>query len=88
MDPIYVLIDVVDGLKESLCKLLIRKILKFREIYTVKIFLSSRDAPHITNSLSYNHHAFAKINLDTNSAVKEDVEIFIRCRVNARGWDV
>ena len=83
-DPVYILINGVDGLKESLCKLLIRRILKFREIRTVKIFLSSRDAPHISNSLPCNHHAFTKINLDTNSTIKEDVEIFIRYRVNAR----
>ena len=84
-DPVYILIDGVDGLKESLCDLLIRRILKFMEIRMAKIFLSSGDASHISNSLPYNHHALTKINLDTHSVVKEDVEIFIRCRVNARG---
>ena len=87
-DPVYILIDGVDGLKESLCKQLIGRILKLREIYTAKIFFSSRDLPHISNSLPYNPDEFAKINLDTTTAVKEDVEVFIICKVNALGWDV
>ena len=87
-DPIYILIDGVDGLMESLCKELIGRILKFMEIRTVKISLSSRDVPHISSSLPYNTHEFAKINLDTNTAIKEDVEVFIRCRVNSWGWDI
>ena len=87
-DPVYILIDGLDRLKESLCKELIGKILKLMEIRTVKIFLSSRDVPHISNSLPHNPHEFTKINLDTNSSVKEDVEIFIICKVNAWGWDV
>ena len=87
-DPVYIVIDGVDRLKESLYKELIGRILKLMEICTVKIFLSSRDLPHISNSLPYNPHEFAKINLDTKSAVKEDVEIFIICKVNALGWDV
>ena len=87
-DPVYILIDGIDGLKESLCKELIGRILKLSEICTVKIFLSSQDLTHISNSLPYNAHEFTKINLDTNSFIKEDVEKFIRCRVNAWGWDV
>ena len=87
-DPVYILIDGIDGLQESLCKELIGKILKLMEIRTVKICLSSRDVPHISSGLPDNPHKFAKINLDTNSAVKEDVEIFIICKVNALGWDV
>ena len=87
-DPVYILIDGVDELKEGLYKELIGKILKLMEIRTVKIFLSSRDLPHISNSLPHNTHEFNKINLDANSAVKEDVEIFIICKVNALGWDV
>ena len=87
-DPVYIVIDGFDRLQESLCKELIGKILKLMEIRTVKIFLSSRDVPHISSSLPYNPHEFTKINLDTNSAVKEDVEIFIKCKVNALGWDV
>ena len=87
-DPVYILIDGVDELKESLCKELIGKILKLREIRTVKIFLSSRDVPRISSSLPDNPHEFTKINLDTNSAVKEDVETFIICKLNALGGDV
>ena len=86
-DPVYILIDGVDGLMESLCKELIRRILKLMEVRTVKIFLSSRDVPYISNNLLHNPHEYTKINLDTNNFVKEDVEIFIRCRVNAWGWD-
>ena len=87
-DPIYILIDGVDGLGENLCKELIARILKLMEIRTVKIFLSSRDVRHISSSLPHNPDEFTKINLDTNTAVKEDVEVFIRCRVNSWGWDV
>ena len=87
-DPVHIVIDGVDKLKESLCKELIGRILKLMEIRTVKIFFSSRDVPHISNSLPYNPREFTKINLDTNTAVKVDVEVFIRCRVNAWGWDV
>jgi len=69
-DPVYILIDGVDRLKKSLCKLLIRRILKLREIRTVKIFLSSRDAHHISNSLPDNSEEFTKINLDTSTIIK------------------
>ena len=90
VDPIYILIDGIDGLEEDLCKELIERILKLREIRTVKIILSSRDLPHISSSLPYNLHEFTKINLDTNTSIKEDVGKFIRswCRVNAWGWDI
>ena len=87
-DPVYILIDGVDVLKESLCNKLIGRIMKLMEIRTVKIFLSSRDVPHISSNLPDNPHEFTKINLDTNSAVKEDVEIFIICKTIARGWNV
>ena len=87
-DPVYILIEGVDRLKESLCKQLIERILKLREICTVKIYLSSRDLPHISNSLPYNPHEFININLDTNTFIKEDVGKFIRCRVNAWSWDL
>jgi len=86
-DPIYVLIDGVDGLKESLCRELIERILELMEIRTVKIFLSSRDVPHISNSLPRNRRECTRINLDTNTFIKKDVETFIRRRVNAWGWD-
>ena len=87
-DPVYILIDGVDGLKENLCKQVIERILKLMEIRTVKIFLSSRDVPHISNSLPYDSGEFTKLNLDTNTAVKEDVDIFIRYKVTKWGWDV
>jgi len=86
-DPVYILIDGVDGLGESLCKELIERILELMQIRTVKIFLSSRDVPHISNNLPRDCHEFARINLDMNSSVREDVETFIRRRVNAWGWD-
>ena len=87
-DPVYIIIDGVDGLKESLCKELIGRILGLMEIRTVKIFLSSRDVPHISNNIPCSLHEWTKINLDTNSFIKEDVESFISRRVNAWGWDV
>ena len=87
-DLVYILIDGVDGLKESLCKQLIERILRLSEIRTVKVFLSSRDLLHISNSLLYHPRQFTKINLDTTWAVKEDVEIFTRSRVHSWGWDV
>ena len=86
-DPVYILIDGIDGLKESLCKELIGRVLGLMKIRTVKIFFSSRDVPHISNNLPHNLHRCIKINLDTNSFIKEDVEHFIRRRVNAWGWD-
>jgi len=86
-DPVYILVDGVDELKESLCKDLIGRIVQLGEIRTVKIFLSSRDVPQMSNSLPYNPHEFIKINLDTNNFIKEDVGTFIRCKVNAWSWD-
>ncbi|PUU84163.1 hypothetical protein B9Z19DRAFT_1060423 [Tuber borchii] len=86
-DPVYILIDGVDGLKESLCKELIGRILGLMETRTVKVFLSSRDVPHISNNLPRDCRECTKINLDTNSFIKEDVEKFIEHRVNAWGWD-
>ena len=87
-DPIYILIDGVDGLTERLCKELIERILGLMEIRTVKILLSSRDVPHVSNNLPRSVHESTKIDLNTNSHIKEDVESFIRRRVNAWGWDV
>ena len=86
-DPVCILIDGIDGLKESLCKELIGRILGLMEIRRIKVFLSSRDVPHISNNLPRDPHECTKINLDTSSFVKEDVESFIRYRVNAWGWD-
>jgi len=87
-NPVYILVDGIDGLKESLCKELIGRILGLMEIRTVKIFISSRDVPHISNNLPCSLHACDKINLDTTSFIKDDVESFIRRRVNAWGWDI
>ena len=87
-DPVYILIDGIDRLPESLCKELIRRILGLMEIRSVKIFLSSRNIPHITDSLPCDPAKCTKIDLDTNSFVARDVETFIRRRVGAWGWDV
>ena len=82
-DLIYILIDGVDELKESLCKDVIQRIRKFMKIRRVKIFLSGQDVPHVSNNLP----KFTKIDLDTNSFLKADVETFIRNKVDAWGWD-
>ena len=86
-DPIYIIIDGVDGLGGRSHGELIGKILGLMEICTVKIFLSSRDVSHVANNLSCDSSKCTKINLDTNSLVKEDVARFIRRRVNAWGWE-
>jgi len=88
-DPIYIVIDGVDGVGGRSHEDLIARILGLMEIpgSTVKIFLSSRDVPHISNNLPHSPYQCFKINLDTNSFVKEDVEVFIRRRVEAWGWD-
>jgi len=75
-DPVYILIDGIDGLKESLCKELIERVLGIMEIRTVKILLSSRDVPHVSNNLPPSVHESTKIDLNTNSHIKEDVESF------------
>ena len=87
-DPIHILIDGVDGLAGRSHEELIRRILGLMEIRTVKIFLSSRDVPYVSNNLPHNPHEYAKINLDANHFVKADVETFIRRKVNGWGWDV
>jgi len=87
-DPIYILIDGLDGLGGRSHGEVIERILGLMEIRTVKIFLSSRNVPHISNNLPPNPDEFAKINLDMNTSVREDVETFIRRKVNAWGWDI
>ena len=83
-DPVYILIDGVDGLKGGSCKELIGRILGLMKTRTVKIFLSSRDVPHVSNHLS----RYTKINLDTSHFVKEDLETFVDRRLNALNeWD-
>ena len=49
-DPVYILIDGVDGLGGRSHEELIGRILGLMEIQTVKIFLSSRDVPYISNN--------------------------------------
>ena len=87
-DPVYILIDGVDRLGGRSQAELIRRILKVMEIRTVKIFLSSRDVPHISDSLLCGPSECTKIDLDTNSFVARDVETFIRQGVSALGWGV
>ena len=86
-DPIYVLIDGVDALVSKSHKELMRKILGLMEIRTVKIFLSSRDVPHIANNLCCDFDKY-EINLDMTNFVRMDVETFIKRRVNEWRWDV
>jgi len=86
-NPVYILIDGVDKLGGRSHEELISKILGLMEIRTVKIFLSCRDVPYISNNLPRNPYKCRKINLDTNSFVKADVETFIKRKVNAWGWD-
>ena len=85
--PVYILIDGVDGLRAKLCKELIGRITGLMNLktWTVKIFLSSRDVPHVLNNLPN----YTKINLDiANSFVQHDLEVFIRRRLDAlNGWD-
>ena len=83
-DPIYMLIDGIDGLKEGLCKEFIERILSLMKTRKVKIFLSSRDVPHVSNNLS----GHTKLNLDTSGFIIGDVTTFVRDRVSALdGWD-
>ena len=83
-DDVYIFIDGIDGLKESLCKELIERIPELAETSKVKIFLSSRVVLYVSNNLP--RHMI--INLDANDFVKRDVKTFIKRRVNALGeWD-
>ena len=86
--PVYILIDGIDGLGGRSHEQLMSKILGLMEIRTVKIFLSCRDVPYISNNLPRNPYKCRKINLDTNSFVRADVETFIKRKVNAWGWDM
>jgi len=86
--PIYILIDGLDGLGGWSHGEVIERILGLMKIRTVKIFLSSRNVPHISNNLPRNPYRCLKINLDMNSSVRDDVETFIRRKVNAWGWGV
>jgi len=87
-DTIYILMDGLDGLGGKSQGELIGRILGLMEIRRVKIFFSSRDVPQISNNLPHNPHESIVINLDTSGFVKEDVEMFIKRRVSALGWDI
>ena len=87
-NPVYILIDGLDMLGERSHEALISKILGLMEIRGVKIFLSCRDVPYISNNLPHNPYKCRKINLDANSFVRADVETFIWRKVNAWGWDM
>ena len=86
-DPVYILIDGIDALHESLSKELLGRVLGLMEIGTVKVFLSSRDIPHISKRLLRNTPGYIKIDLDMNNFVKEDVETYIRGRVHLKQED-
>jgi len=84
-DDVYIFIDGIDGLEESLCKELIERIRGLAETSKVKIFLSSRVVLHVSNNLPRHMKI---ISLDANDFVKRDVKTFIKHRVNALGeWD-
>ncbi|PUU84183.1 hypothetical protein B9Z19DRAFT_1118285 [Tuber borchii] len=85
--PVYILIDGVDGLGGRSQSELIGRIMGLMEVGTVKIFLSSRDVPHISDNLLNGPHECTKIDLDTNRFITRDVETFIRRTVGAWGWD-
>ena len=85
--PVYILIDGVDGLRGRSQSELIGRILGLMEIGTVKIFLSSRDVPHISDNLLSGPRECIKIDLDTNRFITRDVETFINRTVGAWGWD-
>ena len=87
-DPVYILIDGVDRLGGRLQEELIGRILGFMEISKVKIFLSCRDGPYISDSLLCSLPKCTKINLDMNNSVTRDVKTFIRGKVSSWGWDV
>ena len=87
-DPVYILIDGVDRLGRRSQAELIGRILPVMAIRTVKIFLSSRNVPHISDSLLHGHTKCTKIDLDISSFVARDVETFITQRVSALGWGV
>ncbi|KAG0133858.1 hypothetical protein HOY82DRAFT_537841 [Tuber indicum] len=83
-DKVYVFIDGTVFM--NLGGDLIRSILRLTDIpdKKVKIFLSSRDVPYISNSLG----GARMIGLDKNKDVETDVKRFIKLRVNKFGeWD-
>ena len=81
IDPIFILIDGIDGLEETLCEDLITRMLWLADIPKVKLLLSSRAVPKVSN----NRSRYMKINLNGNGFVEQDVKTFIELRVNALG---
>jgi len=81
-DPVCILIDGIDGLQATLCKDLIKRILRLADIPRVKIFFSSRIVPVVSNHLSQH----MQINLDGNDLVNGDVKIFIKQKVDRLRW--
>jgi len=85
---VCILIDGIDRFGIKLCGQLVESIRELISIQKVKIFLCSRDAPHISNALPNDPHRRITINLDTNTSfIKGDVETFIRKSVESFGWD-
>ena len=87
-DLVYILIDGVDGLGGKSSGDLIERILRLMKIGTVKIFLTSRDVPYISNSALTKCPGLIRIDLDTANFVKMDVETFVKGKLNSWGWNV
>jgi len=87
-DLVYILIDGVDGLGGKSSGDLIERILRLMKIGTVKIFLTSRDVPYISNSALTKSPELIRIDLDSTNFVKMDVEVFVKGKLNSWGWDV
>ena len=84
-DLVYILIDGVDGLGKSSGDL-IERTLRLMKIGTVKIFLTSRDVPCISNTALSKFPELIRIDLDTTNFVQMHVEAFVRGRLNSWGW--
>jgi len=80
-DPIFILIDGIDGLHAALCRALTIRVLGLATP-KVKICFSSRVVPDVSNHLPQH----IQINLDGNDFVKGDVETFIKQKVNRLNW--
>ena len=87
-DLVYILIDGVDGLGGKSSGDLIERILRLTKIGTVKIFLTSRDVPYISNSVLSKSPELIRIDLDTTNFVKMDVEAFVKGKLNSWGWKI
>ena len=85
-DLVYILIDGVDGLGKSSGDL-IERTLRLMKIGTVKIFLTSRDVPCISNTALSKFPELIRIDLDTTNFVQMHVEAFVRGKLNSWGWN-